>query len=125
MSITCNQCGTANADSTQFCRQCGAQLYPSAPQPQQNYQVPPIQQTTIYQQQGETPVSILGWIGYMILFAIPLVNLITIIVILCSSKNKTLKNFVIAEIIIAVIGILIAVLIFTVLGASFNSVLNY
>lgn len=121
MSTTCSHCGAVNDDNTQFCSQCGAQLQQSAPQPQPNpyYQAPPVQQTTVYQQ-GEKPVSILGWIGYFLLFSIPVVNIIALIAILCSSQNKTLKNWILAQIIMVVIAVIICILIFVVAGVSLS-----
>ncbi|MGN1403792.1 MAG: zinc ribbon domain-containing protein [Ruminococcus sp.] len=129
MSTTCSHCGAVNDDNTQFCSQCGAQLQQPAPQPQQTpppqpqpnpyYQAPPVQQTTIYQQ-GEKPVSILGWIGYFLLFSIPVVNIIALIAILCSSQNKTLKNWILAQIILVVVVVIICVLVFLIAGVSLS-----
>lgn len=132
MSTTCSHCGAVNDDNTQFCSQCGAQLQQPAPQPQQTpppqpqtyYQTPPVQQTTIYQQ-GEKPVSILGWIGYFLLFSIPVVNIIALIAILCSSQNKTLKNWILAQIIMVVIAVIICILIFVVAGVSLGEAYSH
>lgn len=131
MSTICSHCGSMNDDNTQFCSQCGAQLQQPIPQPQQvpppqpnaYYQAPPVQQTTIYQQ-GEKPVSILGWIGYFLLFSIPVVNIIALIAILCASQNKTLKNWILAQVIMVVIAVIIFVLIFVVAGVSLSDTFN-
>lgn len=122
MSTICNNCGASNPDGTQFCSQCGNTITSAAPQSQTAPPVNnpyPVQQTNVYQQ-VQSDVSVLGWIGYLILFAIPVVNIIAIIAILCSSQNKTLKHFVIAEIILAVIGIVLAVILFAVIGVSLS-----
>lgn len=119
MSITC-RCGAVNPDGTQFCSSCGAVLSQPQPQPQPvpYYQMPIIQQ-------GERPISVMGWIGYLILFSIPLVNIITWIVVLCASQNKTLKHFIVAQIVMFVIAIIICLFI-SILGGSAlrDSVMN-
>lgn len=111
MSIIC-KCGCENSDNAQFCSVCGQPIeHNSQPVQQQTApQQPVYQQQPVYstvnnnvQIQSEQPISILGWIGYFILFGIPIVNIITYIVILCSSKNKTLKNLIIAQIILGVL----------------------
>ncbi len=122
MSTICNNCGASNPDGTQFCSQCGSTIASAAPQPQAAPPVSnpyPVQQTNIYQQ-AAPDVSVLGWIGYLILFAIPVVNIIAMIVVLCSSQNKTLKHFVVAEIVLVVIGIVLWVVLFAALGISLS-----
>ena len=56
-------------------------------------------------------VSIIAWIGILILLAIPIVNLITIIAIAFTHGNETLKNFGKASIIVGGISILFIILI--------------
>ena len=105
MSIIC-KCGCENSDNAQFCSVCGQPIeHNSQPIYQQAVPQQPVYSTVNnnVQIQGEQPISILGWIGYLILFGIPIVNIITYIVILCSSKNKTLKNLIIAQIILGVL----------------------
>lgn len=114
MSIIC-KCGCENSDNAQFCSVCGQPIEHNSQPVQQAAPQQPVYQQAAPQQpvystvnnnvqiQGEEPISILGWIGYFILFGIPIVNIITYIVILCSSKNKTLKNLIIAQIILGVL----------------------
>lgn len=104
MSIIC-KCGCENSDNAQFCSVCGQPIEHNSQPVQQAVPQQPVYSTVNnnVQIQGEEPISILGWIGYFILFGIPIVNIITYIVILCSSKNKTLKNLIIAQIILGVL----------------------
>ena len=110
MSIIC-KCGCENSDNAQFCSVCGQPIDHNS---QPVYQQAAPQQQPVYstvnnnvQIQGEQPISILGWIGYFILFGIPIVNIITYIVILCSSKNKTLRNLIIAQIVLGVVAVIL------------------
>lgn len=88
-------------------------------QPQQNYyQTPPVQNNIIYPQEQEKIVSVWGWVGYLLLFQIPIANIIALIVILCSGKSKTLKNFIIANFIIAGIVFIIGLVFVIILAAT-------
>lgn len=91
------------------------------PQYQQQYYQP--QQQQYYQPQNvapsydntSKPVTVGKWVGLLILSAIPVVNIICWIVWLCSSTtNKSIKNFLVAEIVVYAIcigvGVLVSVL---------------
>lgn len=56
----------------------------------------------------EEPVSVLNWIGTMIVTCIPVVNIIMLIIWAVSHKNQTKKNWAIAQIVIIVIGIVLS-----------------
>ena len=102
-----------------------AQYYapqPTQPQYQQQYYQPQ-QQQQYYQPQNvapsydntSKPVTVGKWVGLLILSAIPVVNIICWIVWLCSSTtNKSIKNFLVAEIVVYAIcigvGVLVSVL---------------
>lgn len=95
------------------------------PQYQQQYYQPQ-QQQQYYQPQNVAPnydnttkpVTIGKWIGLLILSAIPVVNIICWIVWLCSSStNKSIKNFLIAEIIVYAISIGVIILVSVLLAA--------
>lgn len=88
---------------------------------QQQYYQP--QQQQYYQPQNvapsydntSKPVTVGKWVGLLILSAIPVVNIICWIVWLCSSTtNKSIKNFLVAEIVVYAIcigvGVLVSVL---------------
>ena len=87
------------------------------PQYQQQYYQP--QQQQYYQPQNvapsydntSKPVTVGKWVGLLILSEIPVVNIICWIVWLCSSTtNKSIKNFLVAEIVFYAIRIGIGVL---------------
>lgn len=93
------------------------------PQYQQQYYQPQPQQQQYYQPQNvapsydntSKPVTVGKWVGLLILSAIPVVNIICWIVWLCSSTtNKSIKNFLVAEIVVYAIcigvGVLVSVL---------------
>lgn len=133
MSIMC-KCGCENSDSALHCENCGEKLgvqqggynpyqpvqevYPqnnygqnAYAQPQQPYYQPAVNQ-------GEQPLSIGAWVGLLLLFAIPFVNIIALIVVLCVTQNKTLRNYVIAQFIIVGISVALVILLVVAIGAS-------
>ena len=57
--------------------------------------------------EGQKPISPWGYVGYEILYAIPIVGLILAIVFSITSKNKNVKNFAKAQLIMIVIGIVL------------------
>lgn len=93
------------------------QYYQPQPQPQPQYNYPPQAPASVYDNTKQ-PVTIGKWVGVIILSAIPIVNIICWIVWLCSSStNKSIKNFLIAEIIVYAICIVLAVL-FTIISTA-------
>ena len=57
--------------------------------------------------ESHKPISPWGYVGYEFLFAIPIVGLVLAIVFSITSKNKNLKNFAKAQLIMIVIGIVL------------------
>ncbi|MGI6237561.1 MAG: hypothetical protein ACOYI7_08460 [Candidatus Excrementavichristensenella sp.] len=53
-------------------------------------------------------VSVLNWMGTLILSAIPVVNLIFFIVSICKSRQPSKRNYAIAMIILIVLALLLA-----------------
>ena len=110
-----------------------SQQQPQAqPQYQQQYYQPQ-QQQQYYQPQNvapsydntSKPVTVGKWVGLLILSAIPVVNIICWIVWLCSSTtNKSIKNFLVAEIIVYAISIGVVVLVSVLLAALGISAAN-
>lgn len=126
----CPNCNLYYDDSANVCSACNGALVdanaaPQAqaqPQYQQQYYQPQ-QQQQYYQPQNvapsydntSKPVTVGKWVGLLILSAIPVVNIICWIVWLCSSTtNKSIKNFLVAEIVVYAIcigvGVLVSVL---------------
>ena len=102
------------------------------PQYQQQYYQPQ-QQQQYYQPQNvapsydntSKPVTVGKWVGLLILSAIPVVNIICWIVWLCSSTtNKSIKNFLVAEIIVYAISIGVVILVSVLLAALGISAAN-
>ena len=100
---------------------------------QQQYYQPQQQQQQYYQPQNvapsydntSKPVTVGKWVGLLILSAIPVVNIICWIVWLCSSTtNKSIKNFLVAEIIVYAISIGVVVLVSVLLAALGISAAN-
>lgn len=110
-----------------------SQQQPQAqPQYQQQYYQPQ-QQQQYYQPQNvapsydntSKPVTVGKWVGLLILSAIPVVNIICWIVWLCSSTtNKSIKNFLVAEIIVYAISIGVVILVSVLLAALGISAAN-
>lgn len=110
----CSKCGTYNQDSVPFCTNCGAPTV--APVVEEHATMKDVRAQERLAKRN-TPVGVLGWMGYSILFAIPIVNLIVMILILISpAKQKSLKNYIIATFIMAAIVILVYILLVVVLG---------
>lgn len=129
------RCGHSNSDSALHCENCGERLVVEkkeyAPYQNDPYKNTQYSQSVAYAQpqyvqpvvaqavtQGENPVSIGAWVGLIVLFCIPFVNLISLIIVLCVAENKTLKNYVIANFIIAGSIVVLTILLFFLLGAS-------
>ena len=71
------------------------------------------------------PVSIGGWIGVFLLSAIPVVNLILLIVWACGgSAKQSLINYARAVLILAAIGVVLGVIIAVAAGSVFGSLLS-
>lgn len=84
-------------------------------QPQQHQQYYQPQNVAPSYDNTSKPVTVGKWVGLLILSAIPVVNIICWIVWLCSSTtNKSIKNFLVAEIVVYAIcigvGVLVSVL---------------
>ena len=117
MSKICSKCGGVLEDTTTFCQYCGE------PQNNVNNYAQP-QQTT--NQQYYAPVQpvddhtgIGGWIGWIMLSY--LLGLIGMIITICCTKDKSVKNWVIANIILTAVVVLIVVVLLVVFGISLSS----
>lgn len=146
---TCPKCNTVNNDVNVFCETCGNALpvenapqapvveapVEAAPQPQyQQYQPAPQPVYAMPPQFNEDmlpeeykPVSVGKYIGYSILFSIPLVGFIMLLVTAFSGgTNKSLKNYaramlvmyVIAIVLVIILAVLMAVLGFSMMDSG-------
>ena len=100
--MICKNCGTDNAENSSFCSSCGASMN-VAPAPAPTYvnvQMP---------SNVSEPISVGGYVGMFILMGIPLVNIICLIVWICSS-NKNTKNFGLAYLILIGISVGLSIL---------------
>ena len=91
--------------------------YPVPPAP--NYQAPPAG----YNDEIK-PISPLGYIGYQVLFNIPVLGFIAAIIMAIAAKNKNVKNFALAQIILVVAVIVLYIVLGLIFGLSFTSFLN-
>lgn len=64
------------------------------------------------------PISPIGYIGYDILYMIPVVGLVMMIVFLATSQNRNVKNYAAAKLIALAIGSAISILLFVVIGVG-------
>ena len=141
--MRCMSCGADLPDGISFCTSCGAKMTPPAP-PQQVYDPNQMYQNQSYgnpnmqyqpQQQPMpammnqpmqdiTPISPWGYIGYNILFAIPLVGIIMLFVYAFGSNtNINVKNYARSFLIIILISIILTIVL-SVLGVMSFSTLS-
>lgn len=138
----CENCGKQLQEGSQFCDGCGTKT--AGPQQSQeqaapNYQpnTPPAYQQNQYdnsayqnfppQQNGKVaPVMSVGaYIGTLIVFAIPVVNIIMIFVwAFGSSTNPNRKNYARALLILSIIGIVLSIVFSIFIGPFFTRFLS-
>lgn len=124
MSKTCIKCGGVLDDTADFCPLCGEKQAATPTvdysQPQQNFN----QQPYYPAQQEDFHTGVGGWIGWILLCS--LLSLIGTIITICCAKDKSVKNWAIANLIISAIAIVIMVIIVLIAGESlFSSVSDY
>ena len=127
----CTNCGNLESDGVKFCTSCGSVMEDnSSEQPVQQQPIrqeqaqsvqQPIQQAPVYAAPApvtptvykEEPISTGGYIGIMLLLAIPVINLLCLIIWACGGCSKVNKrNFARAVLFWMLIGIIISGLIF-------------
>ena len=92
---------------------------------QQNYQQP-YQQQPVYNNFYQTPqipeeykpISMWGYLGYEILFALPFIGFILVIVMSFAPANKNVKNFARSFLLATVIALVLVFIIFSLFGAA-------
>lgn len=129
----CKKCGQKNADTAKFCRQCGAELKVSGENEnsasrenennanatvnfgQKEDYMPYVSSDMIPEEYK--PISMWGYLGYEILFSLPIVGLVLLIVFsVGGTKNRNLKNFARSYFCFLLIVILLIILILFLFG---------
>lgn len=114
----CTKCGSLNTEGVTTCTSCGAPIAVPGATPARNTTYNSFEDNL---EGGVKPVSIGGWIGIGILLGIPIINIITMIVILVSSGiQRSLKNYIISMFIFIGISIVLAVAAFLLSGGNFT-----
>lgn len=93
---------------------------------QQTYQGQSYQQPPVYNNYYQTPqipeeykpISMWGYLGYEILFALPFIGFILVIVMSFAPANKNVKNFARSFLLATIIGIVLVFIIFSLFGAA-------
>lgn len=92
----CKNCGQVNHSKAFCCSKCYKDLSDSMLVEDAQYgDIEDYSVQTIKYDHDNT-ISVLYWIGIIFAIAIPVVNLIVLVIISCNTVNKTLKNFCIA-----------------------------
>lgn len=137
--MICPKCGAAAAQGEKFCKNCGSELpaepisyaapaaqqapYAAPAQPQPTYTPPPVYTPPVGQPSGYSPeykpIGAWGYIGYNILFSLPIVGIILLIVFACSNENINRRNYARSFLLVMLIAIVLAV-VFGILAAIFG-----
>lgn len=119
--MNCPNCGTQVNPGDNVCRHCGRPLYNSAPAaPAYN----PVQQSSYSYEYR--PIGPWGYIGYALLFGIPIVGIIMVIVFALDSTYINRRNYarsILLSMLIGFVITLITAIIIAVLGVSFGDLL--
>ena len=144
---SCPKCNTLNNDVNVFCESCGNALPVENPAPeapineasavetaQSQYQqyapVPPMyamppQFNEDMLPEEYKPVSVGKYIGYSILFALPLVGFIMLLVTAFSGgTNKSLKNYARAMLVMYAIGVVLGIVLVVLMGVLGMSMMD-
>ena len=148
MAKFCTECGKEIPAGVAFCTECGTKA-PADPVPTETQTVTeaatakeetPVVHTTPAQnnyqaQQTYTPVpaadptnKVVGtgaYFGLMLLFALPIIGFIACIIMCFAPKNKNLKHFARANLIWAIIGLIIAGLVIGGIYLLSNTLMDY
>ena len=128
--MICSYCGRDNAPGATNCSSCGSRLTQPAQHSGQPQPVPPRPVSTPYAPpripDEYRPLSPWAYVGYNILFSIPIVGFILLIVFSVGNGNINLKNYARSFWCAALIGVIIGivfVIIMSILGASMADIL--
>lgn len=134
---TCPKCNAVNNDVNVFCETCGNALpvENAAPQQAPVYEAPVQPVNPVYAMPPQfnedmlpeeyKPVSVGKYIGYSILFSIPVVGFIMLLVTAFSGgTNKSLKNYARAMLVMMVIGVVLGVILGVLMGVLGMSMMD-
>ena len=143
MAKFCTECGKEIADGVSFCTECGAKA-PDTPTAKaeavtgnaaqtQTQTVKTYQQTTPQQTVVQTPVAepvskVVGtgtYFALMLLFALPIIGIISVIILSCKAKNKNIKNFAKANLIWAIVAFVLMIVSIIGIISLGNSLVEY
>lgn len=112
----CSHCGTQSPDSYTQCPNCGAGLMQQQAAPSAyGYNPPPAAEVP--------PTSVGGWFGWHVLcWILPLIGTI---IMLCSVKDPSAKNYAKVMLIMQIISIVIVIACFGLLIAVLRSAVGY
>ena len=129
--LFCTECGTNVPEGMKFCPSCGKAMAAESP----DVQPPPVyarQQQAYSQPAPAVPppegqyavVSVLGWLGTLIVFAIPIVGQIFCILWAFGNGNHNRRNLSRACLILAIAGIVLGVVFCIVFSAAIAAMLH-
>ena len=143
MAKFCTECGKEIADGVSFCTECGAKA-PDTPTAKveavtgnavqtQDQTVKTYQQTTPQQTVAQAPVAepvskVVGtgtYFALMLLFALPIIGIISVIILSCKAKNKNIKNFAKANLIWAIVAFVLMIVSIIGIISLGNSLVEY
>lgn len=138
--MICKQCGEENLETSKFCKGCGAPLQVANPaaatgyqteysrqNQSQTYSQAPVNSAPNYNNDEKyKPISMWGYLGYELLFSIPIVGLIAILIFsFSSSTNVNLKNFARSYILLAIIVFVVTIVFSFIIGMLGVSASSY
>ncbi len=135
--MRCTKCGLENPDNNVYCANCGAplpkeqngtDLFTGSQAQQSETQIQPPYYTQAPWQSAQPsvpesykPITPLGYVGYSLLFSIPLVGIILLFVFsFGGTANINLKNFSRGMLISVAIGIVLVILFSLIFGTAFT-----
>jgi len=105
----CKYCGKELRDNDRFCMNCGAVVDDNA-----------VKSEDLEVSKEYKPIGMWGYIGYEILFALPVVGLILAIILSFAPENKNLKNFARSYFCWIIVGIILSIIMLIFVAANPN-----
>ena len=128
----CKKCGNELADTAKFCTKCGTKTEETPVVPtveEKKKEVKPKKEKVVVKEveipPEYKPISMWGYFGYELLFAIPLIGFICLIVFaLGGHSNKNVRNFAASYFCGIIIALIIFAILFAVGGIGYFSFLS-